>query len=47
MLFFFIISTALIFGLNFVASKAVDDYEFGGGSFREWRDFEAKHKHIS
>jgi len=46
MLLFFIISTAAIFGLNFVARKAVEDYEFGGGSFREWRDFEAMHKRI-
>lgn len=44
MLIFFIITISTIVGLNSLVKKAVDDYQYGGGSFQEWQDFEATHK---
>ena len=46
MLIFFFISLIVIFGLNSLLRRAIDDYEYGGGSFREWREFESAHKQL-
>lgn len=41
-----IAAMAVICSLHRMVMKAVEDYNYGGGSFAEWREFEAMHGRI-
>ncbi len=43
---FFFGAMALVYSLHRTVMKAVEDYNYGGGSFAEWREFEAMHSRI-
>jgi hypothetical protein len=46
-LFLLIIAAmALVFSFHRIVMKAVEDYNYGGGSFAEWREFEAMHRRV-
>jgi divalent metal cation (Fe/Co/Zn/Cd) transporter len=40
MFIFFAISTVLIFAIHKSVMKSVDNYNYGHGSYEEWREFE-------
>lgn len=46
LLFLIIAATALVYSFHRVVMKAVEDYNYGGGSFAEWREFEAMHRRV-